>query len=797
MKKQPQHKSFGQGLAAALSLTLSISTVPMSVQAATWNCANDFWDIASCWDTAIVPTSNDNVSVYTVGGADTLLKIGNATGNAYANSIYMNATTGTTVTLQQTGGNLFTVYEIIGNSGTGTFTQSGGSNTLRGALTLGLNSMANGSYNLSGTGVLSALEQFIGRSGTGTFTQSGGSNTLSALYLGRTSTGNGSYNLSGTGSLSASNEFIGNYGTGTFTQSGGTNTLTQNLYLGYISTGNGSYNLSGTGSLSASNEFIGYNSTGTFTQSGGTNTLTNNLYLGYTSTGNGNYTILGGSLDVGGSLYLGGGVSGSGGTASMVIGGYADVIVANETFLYEGSTLQMNGGTLVTAQLNGSGSSNATFNSGSLTATNSGLVVGVGEIFGDQLILGNAASSFSIALGLDTSIKSGATLTLNSNSSLTTNAFTNEGMVSGFGSVNGMVNGGASSVFIASGGTLALGNASSFNGFRTQGLIDVGTDAVTLKSRQFAQLGYQTNLGGGTLNAENGVFLSGANAIVGFGNVNASVAAQIGSTISASGDLALGDTSKFDGYYSQGNLETNENTVTINDRNEAVLGSLTTLGNTTGAGTLQSSNGLLLQQGNNLVGYGIVNGDFINQGYVAETSIPAADQIEFTGNVSGAGDYAGNILFSGTFTPGNSPALVSFENIAFSSGSILTMEIGGLLAGNEYDVLEGIAGSTATLAGTLNIELFDLGLGNGLFNPSLGDTFEILTAETIVGEFDLLTLAALGNGRVWKLDYLFDEIGTTDIVRLSVVSAVPVPPAVWLFGSGLIGLIAVARRCRS
>ncbi len=42
---------------------------------------------------------------------------------------------------------------------------------------------------------------------------------------------------------------------------------------------------------------------------------------------------------------------------------------------------------------------------------------------------------------------------------------------------------------------------------------------------------------------------------------------------------------------------------------------------------------------------------------MAETSAPLTDQIEFTGNVSGAGNYAGNILFSGTFMPGNSPAL--------------------------------------------------------------------------------------------------------------------------------------------
>jgi hypothetical protein len=46
----------------------------------------------------------------------------------------------------------------------------------------------------------------------------------------------------------------------------------------------------------------------------------------------------------------------------------------------------------------------------------------------------------------------------------------------------------------------------------------------------------------------------------------------------------------------------------------------------------------------------------------------------------------------------------------------------------------------------------------------------------------------------WHISYLTDAIGATDVVRLSVVNAVPVPPAVWLFGSGLLGLAGVARR---
>jgi len=71
-------------------------------------------------------------------------------------------------------------------------------------------------------------------------------------------------------------------------------------------------------------------------------------------------------------------------------------------------------------------------------------------------------------------------------------------------------------------------------------------------------------------------------------------------------------------------------------------------------------------------------------------------------------------------------------------------------------------------------------------------------AETIIGEFSLINLSLLDAGLIWDLTYILDDFGT-DILRLSVLStsAVPIPSAIWLFGSGLIGLISMARRRKS
>jgi hypothetical protein len=147
---------------------------------------------------------------------------------------------------------------------------------------------------------------------------------------------------------------------------------------------------------------------------------------------------------------------------------------------------------------------------------------------------------------------------------------------------------------------------------------------------------------------------------------------------------------------------------------------------------------------------------------------------------------------SGALAPGNGPgtAQVGRDFIQLPDG-IFAVEIGGYIQGVEYDWLDVSGG--AQLAGTLDVSLFDF--GSGLFEPALGDSFDILSAETIGGEFDLLTSALLGNGLKWDVSYIFDDFGP-DLVRLT-VSEVPVPAAIWLFGSGLLGMIGLARNSRN
>jgi hypothetical protein len=200
--------------------------------------------------------------------------------------------------------------EVIGRAGHGSFIQRDGTNivgavTIKGAstgtgtLTIGELVGGSGEYSMNptvGTPELRASTEVIGNYGTGTFTQFGGTNNIAGdLYLGRYAGGSGNYTLNGASSISAVNEYIGDVGRGTFIHNGGSNTLTGDLYLGRSEGGIGSYTLSGSGNflspttLTAINEYVGVGGAGTFTHSGGYNNLSGVLTVG----ANGTYNLSG------------------------------------------------------------------------------------------------------------------------------------------------------------------------------------------------------------------------------------------------------------------------------------------------------------------------------------------------------------------------------------------------------------------------------------------------------------------------------------------------------------------------
>ncbi len=155
------------------------------------------------------------------------------------------------------------------------------------------------------------------------------------------------------------------------------------------------------------------------------------------------------------------------------------------------------------------------------------------------------------------------------------------------------------------------------------------------------------------------------------------------------------------------------------------------------------------------------------------------------GTLTGAGtiDADVNIGTAATLMPGNSPGTLNIIGDLDLAG-LLDIEITDDIL---YDIVD--INGTATLSGDLNVSFFDL------WRPAAGDTFDILTADTINGTFASLNLAALAPGLFWDVRYLLDTTGT-DIVQLAVVSsvsAVPLPASIWMFIAGGTVLTAFGR----
>src|SRR5262249_41686822 len=126
-------------------------------------------------------------------------------------------------------------------------------------------------------------------------------------------------------------------------------------------------------------------------------------------------------------------------------------------------------------------------------------------------------------------------------------------------------------------------------------------------SAGYADLGVLTTLNGGTITAPNGVSLGSGSNLSGHGSVNAQITGQLGSVIDADGALALGDATSPAGFYFAGQLRTHANPVTLNSSGAATLGNLTVLGTAVSPGTLNAANGLVVNFGAAVTGFGTIN----------------------------------------------------------------------------------------------------------------------------------------------------------------------------------------------
>jgi hypothetical protein len=212
-------------------------------------------------------------------------------------------------------------------------------------------------------------------------------------------------------------------------------------------------------------------------------------------------------------------------------------------------------------------------------------------------------------------------------------------------------------------------------------------------------------------------------------------------------------------YYSQG-LATNAGQIaliggTFDNNNRTLANS----GSVAGDGVIRT--GGLTNTGS----IGVGGGDLDLVGPVTNNStvsIQSGSTARFFGPVNGPGNYTGTgtTMFLNSFSPGASPAEVSFGgDLVFGGASSLTMELAGTIPGTQYDRLV-VAGS-ASLAGALELVLLDG------FTPAVGNAFEIIAAAGgVSGTFSNVLLPALAANLEW------DALYGSNNVTLQVLSTV-------------------------
>ena len=250
-------------LSSFASFSLNASEPPSDTVVRTWtnNTGTFNWSFLSNWmqfAPPIFPSLPVNSDSVTLDGKNLFPARSNVV-NYDVTGLSLNrlsADNNIVLNLTDVGGpnrNLTANYETIGVDGSATINQSGNGfkNTVLNDLTLGLNSRGSGTYELSGladTNLEVDGVTYIGKSGSGLFSQTGGTVDLkggfeiwnngdawhqyAGLDLGKKTGSTGEYDLA-SGTLNVSNAtIVGDRGASMFSLNGGTHN-TGDLYVGY------------------------------------------------------------------------------------------------------------------------------------------------------------------------------------------------------------------------------------------------------------------------------------------------------------------------------------------------------------------------------------------------------------------------------------------------------------------------------------------------------------------------------------------------------------------------------------
>ena len=269
--------------------------------------------------------------------------------------------------------------------------------------------------------------------------------------------------------------------------------------------------------------------------------------------------------------------------------------------------------------------------------------------------------------------------------------------------------------------------------------------------------------------------LSGANSYTGPTNICGGMLAVSGASyrLSASTDVHVGGSATFylNGFDERISDLTGSGTVTVLGGELGVRGGSTFDGVINGTGDFMKSGAdpLTLTGTNEYIGTTTVDGLLIVDGSIASSSLTSVTD---RGTLGGSG-IVGPVKLYGTASPGTSAGILTVQGGLTMDAGLIQIELGGLLAGDEYDRLV-VTGQLA-LDGDLDVLLI------ASFEPAAANTFDILDWSSLTGTFDNENLPALATGLDWDTSQLY----TTGELRVVEAPIVVPEPA----GLGLIGLV--------
>jgi hypothetical protein len=120
------------------------------------------------------------------------------------------------------------------------------------------------------------------------------------------------------------------------------------------------------------------------------------------------------------------------------------------------------------------------------------------------------------------------------------------------------------------------------------------------------------------------------------------------------------------------------------------------------------------------------------------------------GMLGGSGEIGGDLVNTdgGAVAPGNSAGILSvLGDYSQEAGTFLEIQIGGLTAGTQHDVLD-VTGELGINGGSLDASLIDG------FLPKPGETFDVLNFGSASGAFDAI-YGAPGTNMAWDTSQLF------------------------------------------